>query len=185
MVSFKKFLLKKSVVIVSGLHGDEPAGNSAALAFKDHPEVTLIRNINNTGKRRLGKKDLNRQFGKGTSKTADKILQLILKKKPKLVISLHEDFDGEGVYVYCSENLKNKLTQLLPQLKIKLVKSAYGDRAENGVITNSKAPWHNTLESVLTKLNIPYCTIETPTKWDYNKRVSIHQKIIDALIKNF
>lgn len=175
------------VVIVSGLHGDEPAGNEASRYFKGVPGVEVIRNINTTGKRRDGRVDLNRQFGKNNKK-ANSILEFIKNKNPKIVISLHEDFDGEGVYVYCSKNLGKFLQDLLPTLNVPLVDRAYGDKAINGVITDCKAPWHNTLEQSLEEFSISYCTIETPTIWNFNTRVSLHititQAIIQKLLKN-
>lgn len=54
MISFKSYILRESVVIISGLHGDEPAGNIAAKDFKGIEGITVIRNINKTGKRRDG-----------------------------------------------------------------------------------------------------------------------------------
>lgn len=183
MVTFQKYLLKESIVIVSGLHGDEPAGNVASKEFKGMEGITVIRNINNTGKRRDGKCDLNRQFEKGTSDKADLILKAILKRNPKLVISLHEDFDGQGVYCYCSEGIASILKDILPKLNVKLVKSAYGDKAENGVITNSNAPWPHTLEQALDKRHIEHCTIETPTKLDLEERAKIHTTIVRELLK--
>jgi len=182
-VTFKEFLLIESVVVVSGLHGDEPAGNVAAEAFIDMPNITVIKNINNTGKRREGKYDLNRQFEKGTSEKADNILKAVLEKKPKVVISLHEDFEGKGVYCYCSNGIAPLLKDILPNLNIKLVKSAYGDKAENGVITDTKAPFPNSLEESLSKRNIEYCTIETPTKLNLKERAHIHKTIVKQILK--
>jgi len=169
-------------VIISGLHGDEPAGNEAAKCFRGIEGIAVIRNINKTGKRRDGRVDLNRQFGRGNNKT-DRILDVIKRKSPGVVISLHEDYDGEGVYVYCSSELSGLLKDILPKLNVTLVKSAYGDRAENGVITNSKDPYPGTLEQALDRMNIKHCTIETPTKWGYEERADIHRKIVSAIVK--
>ena len=102
---------------------------------------------------------------------------------PKIVISLHEDFDGKGVYVYCSTDIKNKLETILPKLNVKLVDSAYGDKASNGVISDTEDPYHGTLEEQLSKMNISYCTVETPTKWSYEKRANIHRQVVSALIE--
>ena len=55
----ENLLNKKTFVIVSGLHGDEPAGNIAAQFFTNKKNVHVISNINCTNKRRMNGKDLN------------------------------------------------------------------------------------------------------------------------------
>ena len=92
MKTFKQYV--SPVVIVAGIHGDEPAGNIAAQYFTNHKGVKVIKDINLSGKRRFEGKDLNRQFGRSTCKIADQILNNIIELNPKLVICLHEDNDA-------------------------------------------------------------------------------------------
>lgn len=174
---------KKEVVIVSGIHGDEPAGNFAALHFSDNPRILVIDNINGSGKRRLNGKDINRQFGKDTDELADTILQTILEVQPRLVISLHEDTDADKPYAYCSESLISKLQNIFKDLGTDVLEGTiYGDELEDGVVVNSKQHWSGTLESQLEDNNILYCTIETPTNIDLKERVGLQIEIIKALL---
>jgi hypothetical protein len=45
-ILFAQLLNKKTFVIISGIHGDEPAGNKAAEYFKNQKNVYVISNIN-------------------------------------------------------------------------------------------------------------------------------------------
>jgi predicted deacylase len=174
---------KKEVVIVSGIHGDEPAGNYAARYFSDNPRILVIDNINGSGKRRLNGKDINRQFGKDTDELADTILQTILDVQPRLVISLHEDTDADKPYAYCSESLTSKLQSIFEALDIDVLEGTiYGDKLEKGVVVDSKQHWSGTLESQLEDNDILYCTIETPTNMDLKERVGLQIKIVKALL---
>ena len=86
----ENLLNKKTFVIVSGLHGDEPAGNIAAQFFTNKKNVHVISNINCTNKRRMNGKDLNRHFDTpDENDLQDKILLKIEEMNPSIVISLH------------------------------------------------------------------------------------------------
>jgi hypothetical protein len=174
---------KKEVVIVSGLHGDEPAGNYAARYFFNNPKILVIDNINRSGKRELNGKDINRQFGKGTDELADSILQTILEAQPRLVISLHEDTDADKPYAYCSDSLISKLQNIFKDLNIDVLGGTiYGDKLEDGVVVDTDQHWSGTLESQLEDNNILYCTIETPTNIDLKERVKLQVSIVEALL---
>jgi len=174
---------KKEVVIVAGIHGDEPAGNYAARYFSDNPKILVIDNINSSGKRRLNGKDINRQFGKDTDELADSILQTILEVQPTLVISLHEDTDVDRPYAYCSESLTARLQNIFKDLDIDVLEGTiYGDELEGGVVI-SREHRSGTLESQLDNNNISYCTLETPTNIDLKDRVNLQIQVIEALLK--
>ncbi len=180
-------LSKKKIVIVSGLHGDEPAGNIVCTFFKHFENVYIISDINNTNKRRLNGKDLNRHFD-----TTDEgyiqnyILQEIENIKPELVICLHEDDEVNGMYVYCSQEIEDLLKQCLQFVNIKIAKSAHKEHTNKGVISHGKQPYRGTLERALKKRNVLYCTIETPvTLYSLKHRVDCMRHVVDYIIKSF
>ena len=150
-------------VIVSGLHGDEPAGNTAANYFKNLPNVKVYSNLNKTKKRRLNGKDPNRHFDTDDQNDLqDRLLSKIEELNPTLVISLHEDDEVDGVYAYCSPEIEDKVKNALMKSKIQLAVKAHGDVTDQGVISNGQQPYKGTLERALKRRNIPYCTLETP-----------------------
>lgn len=186
------FLLEKNetrdsnIVIVGGLHGDETAGNLAANLFKGKDSIVVINNINTSGKRRLNGKDLNRHFDVDESTDLNNsILSKVLQYNPTIVIDLHEDKDAKGVYVYCSKELSPSIKQILKQYELPLAKSACGDRVSDGVVDDGNLPVKGTLEKALSKRNILYCTLETPTKWKLEKRVEVLKQITNNIINNF
>lgn len=178
--------ITNTIVIVGGLHGDETAGNLTANLFKNRKGILVINNINTTGKRRLHGKDINRHFDVDDSTNLnDSILTKILECNPKIVIDLHEDVDARGVYVYCSKELSQRFKDLLQRYKLPLAKSACGDKVSDGVVNNGHLPTKGTLEKALSKRDILYCTLETPTKWSLKKRVNVLKLLVDNIIKDY
>jgi predicted deacylase len=169
----------KTFVIISGIHGDEPAGNKAAEYFKNQKNVYVISNINKTNKRRVDGKDLNRHFDTPDNNDfQDRLLLKIEELNPSIVISLHEDDEVDGIYAYCSPDLEEHIKNCLSEVDIKILKQAHGDETNDGVITNGKQPYKGTLERALRRRNISYCTIETPSKENFEKRVDCLKNIV-------
>lgn len=172
------------VIIIGGIHGDEPAGNIAAKHFKGRADVVVIADVNTTGKRRLQGVDPNRHFDKKDSlPIEDEILAEIEQIKPKLVIALHEDDTTDEVYAYCSPGMEDKVKAALASLDVPLAKSAIGDKTDEGVIVRGHLPTPGTLEKALRKRDIPSVTIETPVEsYDLEERVALHIKAVEFLL---
>ena len=174
----------RPVVLVSGIHGDEPAGNVVAELFRGTPGVKVISGINNTGHRTLHGKDINRHFDTpDQGELQEMLLSQILENNPKLVISLHEDDEVDAVYSYSSPSMEITLAEILTALEVPLAEKSHGDDTEGGVITEGKQPFKGTLERALAKRGIPYCTIETPSSWDLKVRTQTQQKIVSGLLE--
>lgn len=183
----EKFLKNKTYILISGLHGDEPAGNKASSFFKNLKNILVFSNINPTNKRRYDGKDLNRHFDKNNDDgLQDKLLTKIEKLNPYLVISLHEDDEVDGLYAYCSPEIKDKIKDVLKRSNFKIAKIAHKDETDCGVIVNGEQPYDGTLEKALKRRNIMYCTIETPSKENFEKRVDCMRKIVHNIVnENF
>jgi predicted deacylase len=180
--TIQKFL--PHYVIVSGLHGDEPAGNLAAEYFKNYTNVKIFSYFNEDGTRRKDGKDLNRHFDTKDQSAAHKsLLKKIEMINPSLVISLHEDNESKGVYAYCSLEISKKIQDILLKCNIPLADKVFDDIAENGVIVNGKQPYQGTLERALKRRNIPYCTLETPSsQMSIEERVKILVFIVKSVL---
>lgn len=174
---------EQPIVITGGMHGDEVAGNVAADRFKNKKGIYVISHINSTNKRREGPIDLNRHFEEDDSvEKEDKILNKIVSLNPKVVISMHEDCDGNGIYAYCNPEFKDKLKDILNSIDAPKAKSACGDKTEEGVISFGHLPTKGTLERAMRKRGIPYCTLETPMDWDERERVNYLENIANKII---
>lgn len=183
----EKLLNNKTFVIISGIHGDEPAGNAASEYFKNQKNVYVISNINKTNKRRVDGKDLNRHFDTpDNNDLQDKILLKIEELNPSIVISLHEDDEVDGVYAYCSPDIEDHVKSCMNNIDLNISKTAHGDKTNGGVITNGKQPYKGTLERALRRRSISYCTIETPSdKENFQKRVDCLKNIVHNLIEDY
>lgn len=179
----EKYLTPR-VVLVGGIHGDEPAGNVAAKKFEGIKNIFVISDVNTTGKRRLDGVDPNRHFDEDDSlPIEDEILKKIDEIDPMLVIAMHEDDTTDQVYAYSSPDMKEKMQEVLAHLNVKLAKSAIGDKTDKGVITHGHLPTKGTLERALRKRGISSCTIETPVEvYDLETRVKLQVEIVKSLL---
>jgi predicted deacylase len=173
------------IVIIGGIHGDEPAGNIAAKKYEGKKGIVIIADVNKTGERRLDGVDPNRHFDKKDSlPIEDEILSKIEELKPRMVIALHEDDTTDEVYAYCSPGMEDKVKAALKSLDVPLAKSAIGDKTDEGVIVRGHLPTAGTLERALRKRDIPSVTFETPVEsYDLEKRVELQIKFVNFLIK--
>lgn len=180
----ENILNPKIYLIISGLHGDEPAGNIAAKYFENLPNVKVYSNLNKSKKRRMEGKDPNRHFDtEDQDSFQTNLINKIEKINPVLVISLHEDDEVDGVYAYCSEDVKDLTSNALACGGMELANVAHDDPTDKGVIVNGKQPYEGTLEKALKRRNISYCTIETPSqKKDISERANCLIKIVSKII---
>jgi len=182
----EKTLNKKTFCIISGLHGDEPAGNVAANYFNNKSNIFVFANLNPTDKRRLGGKDLNRHFDtKDSSELQKSLLTKIEELSPSLVISLHEDDEIENAYAYCSYEIKDIVKSAFRNIEVNKAKYAHGDKTDNGVIVNGKQPYSGTLERALKRRNILYCTLETPSRDKLENRIKCLKKLVEDIIRQY
>jgi predicted deacylase len=174
-----------NIIILSGIHGDEPAGNIAAELFRGTKGVKVISGINRTGKRRIDGKDPNRHFGTpDEGELQENILNAIFEDQPRLVISLHEDNESTGMYAYSSKTMAPVIAKVIKSLDVPIISTIHGDAAKDGVISGGKQPFRGTLERTLRSYSIPYCTLETPTCWDLKVRSTCLSKAVSGIIEH-
>jgi hypothetical protein len=107
------------IYISSGVHGDEPAPPMAVLemlklkGFPESANYTIFPLINPTGLQAGTREnrdgiDLNRDYGSSpASKEIRSQVDWLGKRKFALTMCLHEDYDGNGFYVYAHSKDKD------------------------------------------------------------------------------
>lgn len=181
------------IAIISGLHGDEPGGPHGILkffkklSFYKNKNILVIPVLNPYGLEKnvridAVKKDLNRQWDRNDRKIVVKTKKIISNFGPDLLLSLHEDENVNGFYVYPSKNLsshilKNVQSYLLDRLKPIPDGKIYGDHVKSGVVyqMNQEKPKHkNSMEYFFEKQKIPNMTLELPSNLPLDKRSKIY-----------
>jgi hypothetical protein len=171
---------KASTLVVSGIHGDEPAGDVAAEKLKGTTDV--ISDINPTDKRRFRGKDINRHFDKPVEGSIQqKLLDIIDSKRPSKVVALHEDDEVDKPYAYSSPSLAHEVKEALKDKDT--ATSAHNDKTDDGVISEGKNPPKGSLEKALDNRGIAHATIETPSKsQNMGERTKTHLDVIKSLL---
>jgi hypothetical protein len=192
------------IYISAGIHGDEPASTEALLAWaeKEAPSLRdwpllLFPCLNPWGLRNnirtdCNGVDLNRAFH------TDHPLVLAVKnvvgtRRMRLSVHLHEDYDGEGIYIYeasrnavWAEDLLKAASRWLP---VDLRKKIDISRAKNGIVRRRLSPRR------FEKLGYPESvwlflghtdhifTIETPSEYALERRVSALVATLGAIAR--
>lgn len=183
----------KTLLVVSGIHGNEIAGIKASFKARDNKikngNLIIIPQINknaceNKVRNTYYMSDLNREFpgkenGTDTQKLAYEIMEFIENIKPDLVLDLHEwevekSDDTNELYGILTSYHDDKFYIDLD----KLIKS----KEKNIILENISMD--NTLnKEVVEKYNIPVITVESDMDSKLSSRVSFHSEIIDWAIK--
>ncbi len=166
-----------TIVLVTGIHGDEPAGS---LVTDIPTDIQVVGPVNNTGKRRKNGVDLNRHFD-GSNSESDRVLSQVLKASPALVITTHEDDEVDSVYAYASPDMAETAKQVLRVVTGDIAAKAHADVTDDGVITGGRQPYAGSLERACEQRGIPYVCVETPKSMPIKERVRIQTAIINGL----
>jgi hypothetical protein len=190
---------KPRIVLVSGLHGDEPGGPLGLFDFYQKCDVNkanflLLPILNPYGFYKSTRKDdmrrdLNRAWDKNDRQMVIKSKKLLLQFRPNVLFSLHEDKNVDGFYLYPSANFSQALCRLICKKIGKYINpitdgEIYGDRVENGIVSspNVQKPKHaKSLEYFFEKKDIPNITIEIPANIDLGIRKKIYSSLLGSL----
>jgi predicted deacylase len=101
-----------SIYISAGIHGDEPAGTEALITWAEKNTRILRRRpfflapcinpwgiVNNSRMDSRGR-DLNRVFQNDSVTEIAALKRAIGRRRFSLALTLHEDYDGLGIYIY-------------------------------------------------------------------------------------
>jgi hypothetical protein len=149
MISPKR---NKSIIIVAGMESDERSGSYAAEFFDDMKNILVI-----------GVPNEKNEDDKSIKRKEIKLLKILLKENPQLIVILNENEKSKKINVEASKELRNEIMD-----------------DEN--ISKNKKTNNYFIKNIIKETNIPYCYIEAPKGMDLAKRVLIQKEIIRRII---
>lgn len=194
------------IYLSAGIHGDEAAGTEALITWAEKhlgelaalpclifPCLNPWGLVNNSRLDAQGR-DLNRVFHQDTAGSIHALKQIIRHHRFALAISLHEDYDAAGVYIYEIERHKPFWGEALlevarPFLPIEGRTSIDGRRASGGLVRRKFAP------ARFRKIGYPEAiylhqhhslrtfTIETPSEFAIHDRVAAQVAVLEESLR--
>jgi predicted deacylase len=190
-----------NIVVIGGIHGDEPAGICAALelATKEYPKSQMLSIIpcanpegyqRNTRENDQGE-DINRQFDDDRRQKEENVLRDIVGQADVL-ITLHEDDVHEGCYVYApkihSDVGRKALEAMSSHLSITSSGKIFGDLCDDGLLVgfDKDNPKHGaSVEGYGKKMGVPSFCLEAPFNNGFDARVRALRDGALAIIRTF
>lgn len=206
VVKSKKLGKSDGIYISAGIHGDEPAGAEALILWAEQNVKRLAQwpllifpclnpwGLTNNSRVDQDGRDLNRHFHSDELPLIRAVKDHTEPHRFALALTLHEDFDGQGLYLYeverttpyWGEDLLNIARPIIPVEGRVLID---GRRAGAGIVrrkvTLKKFAAMGLPEAVWLHLNhsARTFTIETPSEFALDRRVQTHLAIINECVR--
>jgi protein MpaA len=193
---------EKTVYLSSGVHGDEVGAAWGLLIWAEENEALLRKHrflifpclnpyglMGNTRADHRGA-DLNRRFHVEDDDICGPWRKLMVGRPLHLALCLHEDYDGQGCYVYevgmHREALSHDLMGKIRALPIDPRTRIDSSRAVNGVIRRKKIPLHLPGLPEAIVLQQIGCgvtwTFETPSEFSLDDRVRAQVEFVNEAL---
>lgn len=193
------------ILLSAGVHGDEPAGVEAVIRFLEADNSSLLDNfeffilpcLNPYGYSRNVRwnsdgLDINRTFENNLSMEAVLVKTLLADKQLDLAIDFHEDWEYRGFYLFeisksNSELGKEIISRLGCKCEIKQESMIDGFINNNGVINlDCEQFGERVMALYLANNHVNHSlTLETPTQWDFDKRVLTHLESLSIILESY
>ena len=196
----------KMIYLSAGVHGDESGATEGLLRWAESSQLQLNSlpllifpclnpwGLKNNSRFDSQGIDLNRVWDQSNHPLIGPIIDQTNKLSLKLVLNLHEDYDGQGIYLYepstggrpgeWAERILLSAELLLPRDQRKSIE---GRKCRNGIIRPRphKPPADGMPEALHLYLThqCPTFTIETPSEMDLDIRAQAHEKMISEAIR--
>lgn len=195
------------IYISTGIHGDEPAGPEGLITWAERhvhelsgwplmllPCLNPAGLVNNTRFNEDGL-DLNRLFEKETSAVINALKRLLDEHRFALALNLHEDYDGQGAYLYeiqrvtpyWGESLLKMVRRILP-IDPRIRIDGRGARA--GLVRRRFDPKRFATtgypEAIYLHLHhhaVRSLTFETPSEFAIERRAAAHVAVIEECVR--
>ena len=195
---------REGLYLSAGVHGDEPAGTEALLAWAEKHAARLRTlpllifpclnpwGLTHNMRTNSAGLDLNRNFHR-RHPVVTAVRRVVGKRRFAASVNLHEDYDAEGLYLYevtrssgCGEKLIAAAGRDIPHDPRKRIE---GRAARNGLIRRHVTP------EFFAKFGTPEAiwlyfehtenalTVETPSEFALERRVAAHVAVLDAVVR--
>ena len=207
-ITLSKNDMLPKIMILGGIHGDEPAGVEACLAFCDlnHQnwlntlQFHIIPCLNPYGYVHNTRNndqdiDINWAFSSKNLPEIQALCKFVNNQEYETIISLHEDWESHGYYMYeyrkdattIGQNILKRVAEVCP---INLDREIDGVSATNGLVDELDLE----KRAKIRGLGIPialfqdhttrFVTTETPTSLNMTCRIEAQVTAIQAMIEN-
>ena len=185
---------KKTVVVVAGVHGDEPAPVESVIQFieESHPEnhVRLLVHpifspwgyVHNQRKNGSGR-DLNRTKSLILEPEQSLFFMSLINEQIDFFLTCHEDSWSRKIYAYAfgkqySDLYKDILKNAEKYMQININDRIDGLPASGGLIFDHA---DHSLEDIMSRTGIPSMCSETGKKMELESRIEANKEIIRAV----
>lgn len=195
------------VYLSAGIHGDEAGTVLGLLQWAESHRDKLSRiplliypclnpwGLENNSRFNPQGLDLNRVWDESATPLIAKIMQKIGDYHFRISICLHEDYDGQGIYLYAPGGSKKvrKIADTVLSATEKIIprdlrKKIDGRKCTNGMIfpQPSKPPVEGLPEALFLYRNCGRVnfTVETPSEWSIQLRADAHTKMLETTLIN-
>lgn len=192
-----------TLYLSAGIHGDEPAATEGLIAWAEKNTARLRRGnflifpclnpwglLNNSRFDAEGR-DLNRGFHDDSIPQIAAHLRLLGSRRFDLALTLHEDYDAPGFYLYeipgrrphWGEHLVRAAARHLP---VDTRRTIEGRKARNGIVRRSINPDLMPTWPEAFVLHFTHCsrvfTVETPSEFHLDDRVAAHISVLTTAL---
>jgi hypothetical protein len=194
------------IYISAGIHGDEPAGTEGLIAWAQK-NTRLLRSrpfllvpcINpwglvNNSRTDAMRRDLNRAFQNDDVPEIAALKRLIAGRRFSLAMTLHEDYDAQGIYIYelkaqvphWGEALLRAARPYLPADRRTMIE---GREASGGLVRPvlDLTIFEEIGLPEAVSLHLAGCprvfTLETPSEYSLDRRVRAHVAVIGECLR--
>ena len=198
-------ILNTQLYVSAGIHGDEPAGTEALLAWAEKNYKLLSKiplviypclnpwGLIENSRLNVKGKDLNRSWDKYGEVIISEVIKRSEGARFRLAINLHEDYDANGIYLYepphgkKSDDLADKiLSSGRKYIPIDTRKKIEGRWARNGVIrpAASSLPKEGLPEAAFLQefRSDRTFVFETPSEYDLRIRVKAQVAMLERAV---
>lgn len=202
----KKMKASGGIYMSAGIHGDEPAGTAALIEWAE-ANLRLLSGLNcilfpclnpwglvNNCRFDEKRRDLNREFQTNSVPMIQALKALIKPLQFALSLTLHEDYDGQGLYLYEVKRWKpfwgeDLLEAARPFIPIEGRTSIDGRRSQSGLVRRTlnlkRFAAIGLPEAVHLHLHHSErtFTIETPSEFALDQRVRAHIAVLTESVR--
>jgi protein MpaA len=195
------------VYLCTGIHGDEAGAVLGLLQWAESHRDKLSRiplliypclnpwGLENNSRLNPQGLDLNRAWDGSATPLLAKIMQKIEDYHFRISVCLHEDYDGQGIYLYApggspkvrkiADTVLSAAEKIIPRDQRKKID---GRKCTNGMIfpKPSKPPVEGMPEALFLYRNCGRVnfTVETPSEWCIKLRASAHTQMLETILGN-